>query len=109
MTGDQSIRAMRKAGHKPTHVWVSDFPDALLDGLTVKVHGDTPETIDLRFLVGCTAIVEGDNPQRVARIEQACKDAQASRVIASTHRRTGNGRDDVVQISDSEGVMTWQA
>lgn len=101
MTGHERILALRRAGQKPAYVWVSDFSDAMLDGLTVRVHGDMPEMLDLRFLVGVTAIVQGDAPKRVERIAKACQ-KHASRVIASVHE----GRK-FFSVSDTEGVLTW--
>jgi len=100
--GQQEIVAMRRTGLAPRFVWVSDFPDATLDGRTVIVAGDTPELEDFRFLVGLTAIVEGADPERVKRIASACAE-HAARVIASTFE----GRF-VVAVSDTEKVMTWQ-
>lgn len=108
MTGDRPITAMRRAGRKPAYVWVSDFPDCILDGLTVKVAGDSPELLDLRFLVGTTAIVEGADSARVDRIAKACA-AVARRVIASTHRRDARGFTEVFRVTDTEEVMSWQA
>ncbi|NVO06462.1 MAG: hypothetical protein HXX19_11275, partial [Rhodoferax sp.] len=54
MTGHEAITAMRRNGMKPAFVWVSDYPHRNPDNLTVNVHGDTPEMLDLRFLVGTT-------------------------------------------------------
>lgn len=105
MTGQQSILAMRRAGMKPQFVWVSDFPDAILDGLTVRVAGDTPELEDFRFLVGVTAIVEGQDPKRVERISKACQ-AIAKRVIASVIQ-PNQYRWEVASVTDTEGAMTW--
>lgn len=102
MTGADAIVNLRRAGKKPVAVWVSTFPDAMLDGMTVRVaETDIPEALDLRFLVGLTAIVEGDNPARVDRIAKACQ-AHAKRVIASTH-----GGRKVVRVTDTEGVLSW--
>jgi hypothetical protein len=101
MTGHQELFAIRRAGHKPEFVWVSDFENCYLDGFTVRVAGDTPELEDFRFLVGVTAIVEGSDAARVDRIAKTCQ-AIARRVIASTF----NGRD-VVRVTDTEGVMSW--
>lgn len=108
MTGEKAILAMRRAGRKPGFVWVSDFRDAFTgDGLTVGVHGDNPEALDLRFLVGCVAIVEGPDAARVERITKACREAKAARVIASTHGRDAQGFGEVVRVTDTQGVMTW--
>lgn len=101
MTGHERILELRRSGMKLPIIWVSDFGDCTMDGFTVRVKGDTPEMLDLRFLVGATAIVEGSDPRRVERIAKACK-AHARRVIASTH----DGYK-VSRVEDSEGVMTW--
>ena len=106
MTGHDEIRAMRRAGFKPDFVWISDFANCTMDGKTVRVCNDVPELLDLRFLVGITAIVEGDNPVRVDRIAKACS-AQAARVIASTHAFDGPYRRVVTSITDTQGTMTW--
>lgn len=108
MNGQQAILAMRRAGRKPGFVWVSDFPNAFTgDGLTVGVYGDNPDTLDLRFLVGCVAIVEGPDAKRVDRLAKACREAKAARVIASTHGTDERGFRDVVRVVDTQGVMTW--
>lgn len=101
MTGHQPILAMRRAGLKPTFIWVSDFERCHFDGRTVRVHGDTPEIEDFRLLLGVTAIVEGPDADRVARIVEACKPF-AKRVIASTFCGP-----EVVAVTDTEGVMAW--
>ncbi len=103
MTGQDKIIALRRAGKKPEFVWVSDFDFARLDGRTVCVAGDTPELEDFRFLVGVTAIVEGENQTQVDRIAAACKRI-AKRVIASTH---DINRREVVRVTDTEETMQW--
>lgn len=107
MTGDRELLAMRRSGRKPAYVWVSDFPDTTLDGFTVRVAGDSPELLDLRFLVGTTVIVEGGDSARVERLAKACQQV-ARRVIASTFAKA-RGYWEVVKTTDTEGVMTWQA
>jgi hypothetical protein len=101
MTGHHDILAMRRSGRKPTFVWVSDHEKQTLDGVTVRVTGDTPEALDLRFLVGVTALVEGPDQARVERIAECCA-AVAKRVIATTFASPG-----ITRITDTEGVMTW--
>lgn len=101
MTGHEPIWALRRAGRKPAFVWVSDFPWAVLDGVTVRVTGEVPELLDLRFLVGTTTIVEAATAQRAQRIAAACH-GLAARVIANVY----DGRD-VTQITDTQGVLTW--
>jgi hypothetical protein len=105
MKGHDQLIALRRKGLKPTYVWISDYPWAFLDGLTVNVHGDTPELLDLRFLVGTTALVEGPDQSRVDRIANACE-AIAQRVIANCNTWDGM-RITSTTTTDTEGVMTW--
>ena len=107
MKGERELWAMRRAGKKPAYIWVSDFPNCALDGLTVRVAGESPDLLDLRFLVGTTVIVEGPDGARVERLAKACG-AHARRVIASTITRQA-GWAEVVCVTDTEGVMTWPA
>jgi len=104
MTGDKELFAMRRSGLKPEFVWISDFTSPTLDGFTVRIAGDTPELQDLRFLVGVTALVEGADKARLNRISEACMDAKARRVIAALSDPTSF---EVIQITDTEGEMTW--
>lgn len=107
MKGGHELFAMRRAGYKTEYVWVSDLPFCLMDGVTVCVAEDTPEIEDFRFLVGVTALVNGQDPKRVARITKACK-AHAKRVIASVVKRANEFDWEVVSVTDTEGVLTWQ-
>lgn len=101
MTGHLPILAMRRAGRRPAFVWVSDHQHQVLDGLTVRVTGDTPELLDLRFLVGVTVLVEGPDQARVDRIASACTPI-AARVIGTTAPVR-----DVTRITDSMEVIQW--
>lgn len=109
MTGHQRIIAMRRAGRKPTAVWVSDFPGPLAelqgDAMVVRVAGESPELLDLRFLVGTLVIVEGGQAERVRRIAKACA-AHARRVVASVIEPI-DGRQEVTAITDTQEEMTW--
>lgn len=114
MTGQDRILAMRRKGLRPTCVWVSDYPCDTADGLTVSLAAtDVPEQQDWRFLVGITALVDGDSAERVRRIAEACK-AIAKRVIATTYALTGQTDAfgmpcrAVSRIDDTEGLMTWR-
>lgn len=106
MNGHQPILALRRSGRKPAFVWVSDLEKTHLDGLTVCVAGDTPELLDLRFLVGVTALVEGQDGNRVQRIATACQKF-ASRVVASVVHQVNEHRWETKSITDTDGVMTW--
>ena len=103
MTGDREIIAMRRAGQKPSVVWVTDHPQKPIDGLTVCVHGDTPELLDLRFLVGVTVLADSPDLKRLQRIIDACKQ-HAKRVVGTQFLGY-----EPIRIIDTEGHMTWQA
>lgn len=110
MTGHKTLIAMRRSGLKPPFVVVTDGVKCIEADYTVEVGDEeTPEVMDLRFLVGCTVMVEGINSQRVDRIAKACVAAKAGRVIATTHKKTGPMRLEITRITDTEGVMNWQA
>lgn len=109
--GNKTIIDIRHTRKKPRYVWLSDFPDCSLaqsleDHQTVRVTGDTPETLDLRFLVGTVAIVEGPDGARVERIAAMCKPF-ASRVIANTIERVDQWHFTVTKTTDTESVLTW--
>ena len=102
MTGQDQIIALRRKGFAPRYVWVSDRPTAFLDGATVRLNPqDVPEQQDWRFLVGLTALVDGPQADRVARIAAAVQPI-ARRVITTTCP----GRD-VTNITDTEALLTW--
>lgn len=111
MTGHEPILAMRRARRKPAFVTVSDRPchtdwAKWGDQPVVCVAGDTPELLDLRFLVGTTALVEGFDEARVARIAKVCEPI-AARVIATVARPIDTWRTQVVSVTDTEGALTW--
>ncbi len=105
MTGQDDIKAMRRAGKKPQYVWVSDFPDCTLDGVTVRVAGDVPELEDFRFLVGLNVIVEGPDAARVARLVKACE--KAARVIGNVILPVDKWNWTVSQTTDTKGELAW--
>lgn len=108
MRGHDALIAMRRARKKPAYAWVSDFHNAYIDdGFTVCVAGDLPELLDLSFLVGVTVIVEGPTNPRNERIAKACLDAGARRVLSSTHQPDQRGLDEVVRVTDTQGVLSW--
>ena len=110
MTGHKTLIAMRRSGLKPPFVVVTDGVKCIEADYTVEVGDEeTPEVMDLRFLVGCTVMVDGSDAQRVDRITKACVAAKAGRVVATTHKQTGPTRFETTRITDTEGVMNWQA
>jgi hypothetical protein len=95
VTGQDQIIALRRRGFAPRYVWVSDRSTVRLSPQ------DVPEQQDWRFLVGLTAIVEGAQADRVARIAAAVQPI-ARRVIATTCPAR-----DVTNITDTEALLTW--
>lgn len=108
MKGAERIREMRRRRIKPKVVWVTDFAFGLVEchAATVKVHGDIPEALDLRFLKAVPiVIVEGPDAGRIKRIADAVQEAGALRVI------TNEFDEDLCKVkktTDTEGVMSWQ-
>lgn len=96
MRGHEPIIAMRKAGRKPAIVFINDFdcpadwPEWEGDHATVCVAGDTPEALDLRFVLGLSVSITGATENRAKRLMQACKDAGATTVAAGAPS-SGNG------------------
>lgn len=108
MNGHQTIIDMRRNGLKPKYVWLQDEQHAPTDFAVTLCPTDIPEALDFRFLVGITVIVESSNKKRLQCLVNALKQAKAARTIASLYQRTSQYHFDVVDVSDSEGVLTWQ-
>lgn len=106
MNGQQPIIAMRRKGFKPAFVWLQDTGLAPTEYTVTLAKTDIPEALDLRFLVGVTVLAESHDRRRLERITDACKQAKALRVIASLH--DGAPWFDTTEITDTDGVMTWQ-
>lgn len=107
MTGHELIIAMRRMGKKPTVVWVNDYPEAMGDNNVILAGDDIPEMLDLRFLIGTTAVCASPNKARLARIAKACIEAKAKRVITSLHVEFIKTRFEVIEMTDTEGHMVW--
>lgn len=115
MTGQEHILKLRRAGKSPRFVWVQDFPGPVYGAMNVRLSPtDVPEQQDWRFLVGLTAMVEGFDPERVARIAKACA-AYARRVVANVNSPIvtpcayGSGVCKLIQTTDTEGVAAWHS
>jgi len=96
MRGHEPLIAMRKAGRRPACVFLNDFLcqtdwPQYGDSATVSIHGDAPETLDLRFLVGMTVSVLATDENRARTILEACKAAGAEIVAIGCARMTAHG------------------
>lgn len=97
MTGHLALLDMRRQGHRPIGVWITDGeticasdwtrePNPFLGDFCPAVRldaSDIPETLDFRFVVGLTvhvACCRGDSRGR--RLHQCLVDAKA-RVVAT--------------------------
>lgn len=92
MRGHEPIVAMRRNGLMPAMVWIDTEPCALkawagwpsVDASHAHVWveaGDSIKRTDLRFVVGLTVQVQGEDAQRVADVQDACVKAGAKRVL----------------------------
>lgn len=94
MHGHEPLIAMRKAGKRPGIVFLNDYPDPCEwaqwgDHATICVHGDTPERLDLRCLIGLTVSITGATVERAKRLMEACKSAGAVIVAAGAPELVG--------------------
>lgn len=88
MRGHLPLLAMRRRGLKPAFVTLSDieppawpkwaelqpFPDVCIEA------ADSPDLLDLRFVVGLPVVVSIDDETRMRRLVLAAEKAGASRV-----------------------------
>ena len=91
MRGHMPILAMRRAGLAPTMVTLSDYltetwswrdwPQDTAHAEIEIERSDSISRLDLRYLVGLTVIVDGENANRVNAIADAAELAGAGRVI----------------------------
>jgi len=107
MNGHQNIIGMRRNGFKPVYVWLQDSGLAPGDFAVTLSATDNPATLDLRFLVGTTVLAEGSNRERLAAMLKAASEAGAKRVITNLHVREGFDFE-IVETTDTDGVMTWR-
>ena len=97
MRGHEQLIQVRTQGLKPAGlVFVDDYPvkPVFLDWLqnqsmpTVCVHGDDIDSLDLRFLIGLSVNVAGDDVGRVKKLAGAARKAGADAVFASAAGRS---------------------
>ena len=113
MTGHEPILAMRRARRKPAFVTVSDRPchtdwAKWGDQPVVCVAGDTPELLDLRFLVGLNVMIAGLNGDRVRQLFAACIEAGAARALAF-EQRLNVERDCIESVAVHDSLATVEA
>jgi hypothetical protein len=75
--------------------WHTEVPHVPVQARILIDQNDSPELLDLRFVVGMSVKVEGDNPARVARAYDAALKAGAKRVISACRG----------EFRDSEGQL----
>lgn len=94
MRGQEGIIAMRMRGQKPAMVYVDsdpdksalwrDWPGVCPATPSVWVQpDDVPHRLDLRFLVGLTAVISGTDAERLQALERAALDAGATRTVVA--------------------------
>jgi hypothetical protein len=121
MFGHDQVIAVRMAGGAPKTVnlslypinrWVVQQPPCPSVCMFIEVDDkDRPERLDLRFLVGLVAQVQGYEENRVERLLGACMRHGASRGLATLFKRPkvpGYSREEVLKMVDTDGVLTWQ-
>lgn len=104
MTGQESLRQMRKARRVPRCVWITDGPDCRARGWEEEPNyddmqrhavisiaaSDIPETLDFRCCIGLEIHIAGERGEaRAKRLHAALIDAQAKRVITSIYAPEG--------------------
>jgi hypothetical protein len=118
MKGHEAIIATRMESKKPVMVFlcadgysaVDTTPKNPLADLVIFPHEDL-ECLDLRFLVGLTVSISGENHSRVTAVTESCIKAKAKRVISNyaTIKHTPYGPvSELVRVDDTEGVLQWE-
>lgn len=109
MRGATELLNARLQGYRPAMVFV----DLDIGPVAEEFRGedqvqiedtDRLSGLDLRCVYGLTVNVSGENAGKTRGVAQACLDAGASRVITNI----SDGRK-VIEVADTEGVLTWIA
>lgn len=105
MHGHEPLIAMRKAGKKPTMVFLSDFPEKSNwhetgDYPEISVFHDVPERADLRFLVNLNVTITASTKDRAKALLAACVKAGATSVSTCYHP---NNKDNYFRIVTKDG------
>lgn len=118
MRGHEPFVAMRRRDRKPTEfveVLMQPYPlrgdwasREFRKGRVFVDPSDAVDRLDLRFLIGCDVMVDGEDADRLRRLYAALERHKARRVIANCGRVVnGVGRLDFVL--DTAEVLTWRA
>lgn len=88
MRGHEAIIAMRKAGKRPSFVFINDYPcetdwEQHGDHATVSTAGDVVQLLDMRFLVGLKVSISSTNEVRAKALFDQCKAAGVTCVGAA--------------------------
>src|SRR3954470_16192099 len=109
MRGHDSLIRMRTGGHRPAMVEVRvEKPSAYrpVGGLVIEPE-DRISSLDLRCIVGCFVMLTGEEESRIREAFCALQDHGAQRVIG--HVIQPRKLDvDLLEIMDTEGVLTWR-
>jgi hypothetical protein len=121
MFGHDQVIAVRMAGAAPKTInlslfpikrWVIQQPPCPDVCMFVEVDDkDRIDRLDLRFLVGLVAKVEGYDESRVEGLIGACMKAGASRALGSVFKRPkvpGYSPEEILKMKDTNGVLVWQ-
>ena len=105
MHGHEPLIAMRKAGRKPTMVFLSDFSEKSNwhetgDHPEITVYHDVPERADLRFLVNLNVTITASSKARAKALLAACVKAGANSVSTCYH---ANRADNYFRIVNKDG------
>lgn len=89
MKGHGKIIEARLAGKKPPFVFLNDYPCKtdwfeFAEHATVCTHGDSINSLDMRFLAGLAVSVSATEENRAKALSDACK-AHGARVVAACH------------------------
>lgn len=122
MRGHEPLLAMRRKGLKPAGVWFAleadeghrSWPQSLgiewrrwpnsTGHATVQIDpADSIGLLDLRFVVGLTAWVQGEDRARVERLHQACQDFGAARVLSCVMGTNHRGQPKLLASFDTDG------
>lgn len=113
MTGHDKLIELRRRGYAVDIVRISLDDTAPSLGSVVVAPTDVPERQDWRFAYALTAMVSGQDKARLERVAHALKPI-ARRVITNLYRwpvRDSRGHPSVqlIETTDTDGVLTWQA